>query len=284
MSRMPSIFLFKFGSDIPDLMYSTPQLIVRYLHFYWKASNGKGHGMHSPFVYQFIKEVLNDKNNYPAYHQWSQWRKELLSNNERVELQEMGAGSRNGEKKHRTVSSLVRLASKPPRIAKLLYRIAKYYQPNCILELGTSLGLSTAFFSLARPEATIHTLEGMPSLASRGVAQFSTWKLPNIQVHQGHFDDLLCPLLEKIPLPELVYIDGNHRKVPTLSYFNSLLEKVPENCMLIFDDIHWSAEMEEAWGGIQKDPRVRCSIDLFHLGIVLLKKEFKEPRHFKVRF
>lgn len=281
---MPLIFLFKFGSDIPDLMYSTAQLITRYLQFYWKASNGKGHGMHSPFVYQFIKEVLNDKSNYPAYQQWTQWRKELLSNDELVELVEIGAGSRSGDQKHRTVSSIVRLASKPPRVAKLLYRIAKYYQPNCILELGTSLGLSTAFFSLAQPQATLHTIEGMPSLASRGVLQFSKWGAENIQVHQGAFDELLSPLLEKIPPPELVYVDGNHRKDPTLHYFNLLLDKVSANCLLIFDDIHWSAEMEEAWACIKKDPRVRCTIDLFHLGIVLLKEEFKEPRHFRVRF
>lgn len=240
--------------------------------------------MHSPFVYQFINEVLNDKSDYPAYHQWAQWRKELLSDHETVELHEMGAGSRGGEKKYRSVASLVRLASKPPRIAKLLYRIAKYYQPNSILELGTSLGLSTAFFSLARPQATIHTIEGMPSLVSRGVAQFSTWKLNNIEVHQGAFDDLLCPLLEKIPMPGLVYVDGNHRKEPTLHYLNLLLEKVPVNCVLIFDDIHWSEEMEEAWECIKKAPKVRCTIDLFHLGIVLLRAEFKEPRHFRVRF
>lgn len=265
-------------------MYSNFQLFTRYIQFICTASNGKGHGMHSPFVYQFIREVLNDKKSYPAYQQWLQWRRELLSNQELMELQEMGAGSRTGEKKYRTVSSLVNLASKPPRIAKLLFRMVKYYQPACILELGTSLGLSSAMFSLAKPDAIIHTIEGMPSLASRGKLQFSHWGLQNCQVHQGSFEELLAPLLESIPVPDLVYVDGNHRKEPTLHYFNVLMEKLSSNNMLIFDDIHWSAEMEDAWEWIKKDKRVRCTIDLFHVGIVLLREEFREPRHFRVRF
>jgi predicted O-methyltransferase YrrM len=265
-------------------MYSTLQLIARYIQFIGTASNGKGHGMHSPFVFQFINEVLNDVTKYSAYHQWTQWRRALLANHELIELQEMGAGSRAGEKKQRSVSSLVKLASKTPRVAKLLFRIVHYYKPTYILELGTSLGLSTAIFSLANPTAFVHTIEGMPSLASRARAQFSQWGLTNCEVHQGSFDDLLQPLLKRIPVPGLVYVDGNHRKEPTLRYFNVLLEKLSSQSIIIFDDIHWSAEMEEAWESIKKDSRVRCTIDLFHFGIVLLREDFIEPRHFKVRF
>jgi predicted O-methyltransferase YrrM len=265
-------------------MYSTLQLIARYIQFIGTASNAKGHGMHSPFVYQFIKEVLNDTQKYPAYTQWEQWRKSLMSNQELVDLFEMGAGSRAGAKKQRSVSSLVKLASKPPRVAKLLFRIVHYYKPTCILELGTSLGLSTAIFSQANPKAIIHTVEGMPSLASRAKMQFSQWGLTNCEVHQGSFEDLLQPLLSRIPTPELVYVDGNHRKEPTIRYFHSLLEKLSFDGIIIFDDIHWSAEMEEAWELIKQDCRVRCTIDLFHFGIVLLREDFIEPRHFKVRF
>lgn len=265
-------------------MYTTLQLIASYIQFIGTASNGKGHGMHSPFVYHFIKEVLNDTKKYPAYTQWTRWRKDLLSYQELVDLFEMGAGSRAGEKKQRSVSSVVKLASKPPRVAKLLFRIVQYYKPACILELGTSLGLSTAIFSLANPQAAIHTIEGVPSLASRANTQFSQWNLHNCQVHEGSFDEILSPLLERIQAPELVYIDGNHRKEPTLRYFSILLNKLSSQSMIIFDDIHWSAEMEEAWELIKKDKSVRCTIDLFHVGIVLFRKEFIEPRHFKVRF
>ena len=42
-------------------MYPTFTLIKKYFQYYVNASNGKGHGVHSPFVYQFIQEVLLNK-------------------------------------------------------------------------------------------------------------------------------------------------------------------------------------------------------------------------------
>ena len=265
-------------------MYSAPALILRYLIFYREASNAKGHGMHSPFVYRFIKEVLQDPVSYPAYTQWKSWRKELLRDKSLLPMQEMGAGSAAGTQAHRRVCDLVRTTAKSPRIAKLLYRIAQYYQPDIVMELGTSTGLSTALFSLARPLAVVHTLEGMPSLAQKAQLQFSDWGLENVVVHKGNFDDQLLPLLARAGRPGMVFIDGNHRKEPTLRYFNWLAEKMGAEGILIFDDIHWSAEMEEAWAQIKADPRVTCTIDLFQLGIVFFRSEFLVSRHFKVRY
>ena len=43
------------------MRYSTPTLLIKYLHYYWVAANTKGHGIHSPFVFKFIKEILNAK-------------------------------------------------------------------------------------------------------------------------------------------------------------------------------------------------------------------------------
>ena len=43
-------------------------------------------------------------------------------------------------------------------------------------------------------------------------------------------------------------------------------------------------EMEAAWEEIQKHPQVRCTIDLFFIGLVFFKKEFSERQHFKIKF
>lgn len=265
-------------------MYSAPVLLLRYLSFYRKAFHSRGHGMHSPFVYRFIRDVLQDRTGYPEYLQWNNFRKELLRDHAQLAMLEMGAGSVAGSHAQRSVASLVITAAKSPRTAKLLFRIAKYYQPDNILELGTSLGLSTALFSLARPTASIHTIEGMPSLANRAKKQFPQWGLQNIQVHEGNFDEQLLPLLVNIGSPELVFVDGNHRKEPTLRYFNWLSEKMGPHGIIIFDDIHWSPEMEDAWEIIKADSRVTGSIDLFRVGIIFFRSEFLSPRHFRVRY
>ena len=82
----------------------------------------------------------------------------------------------------------------------------------------------------------------------------------------------------------MAYVDGNHRYEPTIRYFQLLLSHAHNDTILIFDDIHWSAEMEKAWKEIQQHPSVRCTVDLFYLGFVFLRDEFKVPQHFVVRF
>ncbi|MGZ5218861.1 MAG: SAM-dependent methyltransferase, partial [Chitinophagaceae bacterium] len=59
-------------------MYSPFKLAVKYLDYYLNASNSKGHGMHSPFVFEFITKVLNDKTDYPAYKLVENLRQQLV--------------------------------------------------------------------------------------------------------------------------------------------------------------------------------------------------------------
>jgi predicted O-methyltransferase YrrM len=83
---------------------------------------------------------------------------------------------------------------------------------------------------------------------------------------------------------DLAFIDGNHRKQPTLQYFESLLMRSGKSTILIFDDVHWSAEMEAAWSEIMEHPAVTCTIDLFFIGLVFLNNDLKVKQHFAVRF
>jgi predicted O-methyltransferase YrrM len=101
---------------------------------------------------------------------------------------------------------------------------------------------------------------------------------------KGNFDETLSSQISKLAVVDFAFVDGNHRQKPTLNYFNQLLEKANENSIFIFDDIHWSNEMEEAWKEIQQHPSVTLSIDLFFIGIVFFRKEQKVPQHFLIRF
>ena len=83
---------------------------------------------------------------------------------------------------------------------------------------------------------------------------------------------------------DMAYIDGNHRLEPTLNYFEQLLGKKNNSSIFIFDDIHWSKEMEEAWERIKTHPSVRCTIDIFFLGFVFFREEFKAKQDFMIRF
>ena len=265
-------------------MYSLPQLGLRYLHYYFRASNGRGHGMHSPFVFEFITRVLNDRTVYPAYSQVESLRQQLLQNREMIRVEDFGAGSVYQSEKIRRIGSIARNAAKPAKYGQLLFRIAHQYQPDNILELGTSLGLTSAYLASANPGTRLTTFEGAHEIAVRAKANLSSLGLQQVQVIEGDFEQTLPVFLRSAGEIGLAFIDGNHRKVPTLRYFDWLLEHQGNDSIFIFDDIHWSREMEEAWETISQHPAVRCSIDLFFIGIVVFRKEFREKQQFTIRF
>lgn len=265
-------------------MYSKFQLARKYLHYYFTAANGKGHGIHSPFVYRFVRDLLIDSTNYPEYNSVENLRSRLKQDQQLVDIEDLGAGSALSKSRRRTVASIARHAAKSKKLAQLLFRISQNFQPANILELGTSLGISTTYLAKGNPAAKVITIEGSRPIAELAQANFISLGLNNIESVTGNFDLVLPEILNRMPTVDLAFIDGNHRLQPTLSYFEQIMEKVNNDSLIIFDDIHWSAEMEEAWKQIQQDSRVRISIDLFFIGLVFFRKESREAQHFTVRF
>lgn len=260
------------------------EILGRYLQYYFKARPQKGHGVHSPFVFDFITRVLNDRTKYPEYAKVEELRKTLQKDSHLLEVLDLGAGSHSGDQKQRRVSEIARNAAKPAKFGQLLFRMVRYYQPRQILELGTSLGITTSYLASARDRSTVVTLEGAPTIAREAVRNFEKLSLYNIDSVEGNFDQVLPGVLEEMGRVDLVFVDGNHRKQPTLDYFEQLMQYTGEDTILIFDDIHWSREMEEAWDQIRRDDRVPCSIDLFFIGILFFKSSFREKIHQAIRF
>jgi predicted O-methyltransferase YrrM len=265
-------------------VYSSFQLGQKYFSYYLNASNSKGHGMHSPFVFDFILNVLNNKNHYQTPDEIERLRRQLLKGKRTIEIEEMGAGSRTSSSRERTVSQIARSALKSKRLAQLLFRLVKYYQPQNIVELGTSFGITTSYFSKANPTGSVITIEGNEPTAAIAKENFQKLNCSNIQLLQGNFNDLLPPAISQLSTIDLAYIDGNHRYEPTINYFHQFLSKSNNQTILVFDDIHWSAEMEKAWDEIKSHSAVQYTIDIFFLGFVFFREEFKVKQNFSIRF
>ena len=264
-------------------MYSKAQLLLKYLQYYFTASNGKGHGMHSPFVFEFITKVLNDKTNYPEYEKVEALRARLLNDHTVIEVEDFGAGSAIDKKRKRSISSISKNAAKPKKFGQLLFRMVKYYQPPTILELGTSLGITASYLSQAKPDAKVITMEGSKEIAEVAKRNFRNLEIKNGEIIEGNFDKTLSSVVRGLSTVDFAFVDGNHRQEPTERYFQQLLAKTNNNSILVFDDIHWSSEMEAAWETIKNNAAVTCSIDLFFIGIVFFRKEFKEKQDFAIR-
>lgn len=241
------------------------------------------HGVHSPFVYQLIDEVIYDLKSKDEYKNIEDLRKSLTFDERLITVTDLGAGSHINNNKQKSVAQIAENALKPRKLAQLIYRLAKKSNPSNIIELGTCLGVTTSYLATAAPQAQIITMEGCPQTAAVAAENFVKLGLENISLKVGDFNDNLPIQIEELPQLDFVFIDGNHRKDATLNYFNWCLPKTHENSLLIFDDIYWSKGMKEAWEEIKNHPDVSCTIDLFWIGLVFFRKG-QAKEHFKVKF
>jgi predicted O-methyltransferase YrrM len=265
-------------------MYSPFTMAWKYIRYLLTADNGRGHGIHSPFVYQLIREVFMDQKKVPAYELPEQYRQSVLHNRTLLDIEDLGAGSVGGSRRKRSVASIARNSVKHQRYASFLFRLGNFLKARRILELGTSLGVTSMYLAAVSTAEEVVTMEGSSEVADQAEAAFRARGLDKIRVVRGNFDDRLPELLQTMTQIELAYVDGNHRKNPTLDYFNQILPLVPNEGCIVFDDIHWSREMEEAWAQICADQRVTLTIDLFAIGLVFVRKEQLEKQHFTIRY
>lgn len=265
-------------------MYTSFQLAKKYINYYLSAANGKGHGTHSPFVFDFILSVLNNRQHYTPSAEIEALRQKLLADFTEIEIEDLGAGSRKGTTQKRKINKIAATAVKPKKWSHFLYRLVAHYKPQTIIELGTSLGISTAYMAAANPGAHIYTIEGSSAIQQKAAQNFAQLNCLNIQSLVGNFNDVLPNVIAKVETIDLAYIDGNHRYKPTMDYFHQLLQKKTANTIFIFDDIHWSAEMEKVWEEIKNHPSVTISIDLFFMGLIFFRSELKVSQHYSIRF
>ncbi|MDP2423794.1 MAG: class I SAM-dependent methyltransferase [Bacteroidales bacterium] len=252
------------------------RLIVKYVCYLFRAKSK--FGIHSPFVFQFVNDVLNDKTVFSEYQTINKTMQKFHRSRNIIETTDFGACT--GQNTYRThtrrVKEIARLSAISESIGRLLFKMVRYYKPEHILELGTSLGISTLYLALANPDARVITIEGCANTAESAQNNFDQHNLKNIQLQVGEFGNLLEKAIESLPHLDFVFIDGNHRKEPTLSYFNTCLPKAHNETIFVFDDIYWSKGMEQAWCQIKAHPRVTASIDLFSIGIVFFRKELSK--------
>ncbi len=256
-------------------------MILDYIKYLLKAKDE--HSLHSPFVFDFYTKILNDKSQKADYVNIEALRKQLLSDKRIITINDFGAGAKTNKNTQRTVGDIARKSLKKPSLAQLFYRIIENYQYSTILDLGTSLGLTTAYLASSSQDIKVQSFEGCAETAKIAQENFDKLSLKNIEIIVGNIDGTLPEKLSETAQLDFVFFDANHRYEPTIRYFEQCLSKAHEDSCFVFDDIYWSEEMKEAWQTIQKHEFVSVSIDLFWVGIVFFRK--KQPKqHFILKF
>lgn len=251
---------------------------LRFLKFYFRAKTR--YRIHSPFVFDFVENVLEDDRWFYSFKEIEGIRKFMLADFRKISITDFGAGSQVTKNKERTISSLAKHSANQPFVCRWLFKIVNEYKPKRMLELGTSLGISSCYQSQASLGGQLVTIEGDPEVAHLAAGNFKLMKVKNIALIEGTFEEVLPMAINEMGQLDYVFFDGNHREEPTLDYFHQCLEKSHEKSIFVFDDIHWSDGMESAWEKIKEHPQVRLSIDLFFFGVVFFRKDFKKKEHY----
>lgn len=190
-----------------------------------------------------------------------------------------GAGSVALSEKSVAVSRFISKVGLPEKYGSILAHLSLLQNNSTIVELGGSLGISTSFLARNTSNKVI-SIDINPEVQAESKKAFEAIAITNVEWINASFDDVLEDLCRRENNISLVFIDGNHKKDATLRYFDILSKHVSKSAILVFDDIHWSKEMTEAWEQISQNNNVTLSLDLFRIGIVYFQKDRKEKEDF----
>lgn len=245
-----------------------------FFSFYWQAITR--YNVQSPFLYDFVSNILDTDKNYYAFDHIEKERNRLKSVTTSITLKDYGAGSTAFKGKNRKIADIAATSLSGITKCRILFQLVNYYQCKQILELGTSLGISSAYLASADHRSQVITLEGDDHIAAKAKEVHQLLGLKNISVTTGAFSDTLPKVLSQQLKFDLVFIDGHHEEHATLDYFQQILKKCDDQSIIVVDDIYWSEGMTRAWQSIISHADVRLSIDLYDIGIVFFHKELSK--------
>ncbi len=266
---------FAFDRDHNMIRYR----LATFLKFLGHSTNQ--YGIHSPFIYQFLIKCLYKPLSKTQLNALKVNRKHVLNNTEVIEINDFGKGSQQFTTSQRHVNEMARKAGMSLHKAKLMNKIVGYFQTKAILELGTSVGLGSIAMATNHENITIDTIEACTNTCSTAKSHFNYLKLEHINVINSSFEQFFDQNLNPKPY-DLIYLDGHHDKTATLQYFDNLEPYIHKDTIMIVDDIYWSKDMQQAWQELQKNQKVKVSIDLYFWGILFFKSGLSK-QDFKIR-
>ena len=262
-----------------------------WLIHYLTAWNTGGEGVHSPYLFEWVRMVMSDKHAYRIWNDIERVRAQMLASKEVVEFVDYGSGKRQlGEhaRSERLVREIAKGSLAKAKYAQMLFRLVNWLghqlrkddEGLTIVELGTSLGVTTAYVAGVDARDKVYTYEGCEAVAKIARDNWKALGINNIECRIGTIKgEILKGCLERV---DIAFIDANHTYEASLEYFNVLASKVHEKSVIVLDDIYHSEEMEKAWKEICKDERVTTTIDLYQMGLVFFDKHYWK-RNYRMR-
>ena len=265
--------------------------VSTWVKHYLTAWNTGGEGVHSPYLFEWVRMVMSDKHAYRVWEDIESVRARMLVSDQVVEFVDYGSGvGRKGEgaKGEKRVKDIAKGSLARAKYAQMLFRLVNWLGHQLreenrgltIVELGTSLGVTTAYLAGVDTRDKVYTYEGCEAVAKIAKENWNVLGMNNIDCRVGPIDEVqLQRSLERV---DVAFVDANHTYEASMRYFDVLAQKVHEKSVVVMDDIHHSEEMERAWKEICADERVTSTIDLYQMGLVFFDKHYWK-RNYRMR-
>ena len=265
--------------------------VSTWLKHYLTAWNTGGEGVHSPYLFEWVRMVMSDKHAYRVWEDIESVRARMLVSDQVVEFVDYGSGvGRKGEgaKGEKRVKDIAKGSLARAKYAQMLFRLVNWLGHQLreenrgltIVELGTSLGVTTAYLAGVDTRDIVYTYEGCEAVAKIAKENWNVLGMNNISCLVGPID--AEQLRGDLGYIDVAFVDANHTYEASMRYFDVLAQKVHEKSVVVMDDIHHSEEMERAWKEICADERVTSTIDLYQMGLVFFDKHYWK-RNYRMR-
>lgn len=258
------------------------RVLLNFLTHYHKAK--RWDAFHSPFLYALFMACCDETQQENAFKAIETQRRKFKSSGETLQLTDLGAGSSSsGPVEKKSIGNIARHALSLPFQGRFLYRLAGFVHPSRIIELGTSLGITTAYMAMGAKQALVDTVEGDPAIANQASGVFKTLGIDHVKLHQMSFAEFLEHESGTSQNADLVFIDGHHTSRALLSYYESLKTLMHSKTILVVDDIYWSADMHQGWQHLIARPEVTQSVDCYHFGLIFFSQDFMDKANHLTR-
>lgn len=269
--------------------------VLSWLKHRLTAWNTGGEGIHSPYLFEWVRMVMSDKHSYYCWDSIEVCRQAMLADDRELEFVDYGSGKQQGGREKKRVCDIARKSLTKKRYAQMLYRLVNWLGESeiragrvemreerglTIVELGTSLGVTTAYLAMPDSRNRVLTFEGCSSVAEVAEENWRKLNVKNIQCVVGAIDAAV--LSRELSCVDVAFVDANHTYAGAREYFNVLASMVHEKSVIVVDDIHYSSEMERAWKEICEDERVTSTMDLYQMGLVFFDPHYWH-RNYRMR-
>ena len=235
------------------------------IKLYRKLRYRKGHGVHSPFIYNLITKVIEEKTPYYVFEDIENFRKELLNCENPINI-------------------LTAKETQTKNYGALLFRLVNFFKCSNILQIGSSTGLMSLYLALPlRKSCKCYALEEKTGLLDPACVFAEKHSLMNLHCIEGAYAANLNRLKPEISSFDFIFINTMGNREKTQEALRLTESFIYQDTVMVIDNIRNNKAMRTLWKEIKNRQDVRLTVDLLSLGLVFFNTKLNK-QHYKNYF